>query len=68
LDGTNTLWIKEKVLMTKSSPSKTSAFEESDILELKIDMKQHLSTIEGYLVPKKVYNIEEPHKEEAKEN
>ena len=29
---------------------------------------QRLSTIEGYLVPKKVFRIEEPHEEEPKEN
>ena len=29
---------------------------------------QRLSTIEGYLVPKKVFRIEEPHSEEPKEN
>jgi hypothetical protein len=38
------------------------------ITDLKVDMNQRLSTIEGYLVPRKVFHIEEPHKEEAKEN
>jgi len=31
-------------------------------------VNQRLSTIEGYLVPKKVFRIEEPHDEEPKEN
>ena len=38
------------------------------ITDLKTDMNQRLSTIEGYLVPRKVYHIEEPPKDEAKEN
>lgn len=41
------------------------------ITDLKTDMNQRLSTIEGYLVPKKVFHFEEPHKdgsEEPKEN
>lgn len=38
------------------------------ITDLKVDMNQRLSTIEGYLVPRKVFHIEEPPKEEAKEN
>jgi CHASE3 domain sensor protein len=38
------------------------------ITDLKTDMNQRLSTIEGYLVPRKVFHIEEPPKEEAKEN
>jgi hypothetical protein len=33
-----------------------------------MDMNQRLSTIEGYLVPRKVFHIEEPPKDEAKEN
>jgi len=36
--------------------------------DLKTDINQRLGTIEGYLVPKKVYHFEEPHKEEPKEN
>lgn len=39
------------------------------ISDLKTDMNQRLSTIEGYLVPKKVFHFEEPdHKDEPKEN
>ena len=39
------------------------------ITDLKTDMNQRLSTIEGYLVPKKVFHFEEPdHKDEPKEN
>ena len=39
------------------------------ITDFKTDMNQRLSTIEGYLVPKKVFHFEEPdHKDEPKEN
>ena len=41
------------------------------ITDLKTDMNQRLSTIEGYLVPRKVFHFEESHKtdhEEPKEN
>ena len=43
------------------------------ITDLKVDMNQRLSTIEGYLVPKKVYQIEtpepsHPENKEVKEN
>ena len=38
------------------------------ITDLKLDMNQRLSTIEGYLVPKKVYQIETPEHKEVKEN
>ena len=38
------------------------------ITDLKTDMNQRLSTIEAYLVPRKIYHIEEPPKDEAKEN
>ena len=42
------------------------------ITDLKVDMNQRLSTIEGYLVPKKLYQFETPeppHPEnQAKEN
>ena len=39
------------------------------ITDLKTDMNQRLSTIEGYLVPKKVFHFEESdHKDEPKEN
>ena len=39
------------------------------ISDLKTDMNQRLSTIEGYLVPKKVFHFEEhDHKDEPKEN
>lgn len=44
---------------------------ENRITALEVEVKninQRLSTIEGYLVPKKVYRIEEPSKEEPKEN
>ena len=38
------------------------------ITDLKTDMNQRLSTIEGYLVPKKVFHFEEPdHKEDPEE-
>ena len=37
--------------------------------DFKTDMNQRLSTIEGYLVPRKVFRFEETdHKEEPKEN
>jgi peptidoglycan hydrolase CwlO-like protein len=39
------------------------------ITDFKTDMNQRLSTIEGYLVPKKVFHFEEhDHKDEPKEN
>ena len=41
------------------------------ITDFKTDMNQRLSTIEGYLVPRKVFHFEESHKsehEEPKEN
>ena len=38
------------------------------ISDMKTDMNQRLSTIEGYLVPRKVFHFEETHKEESKEN
>ena len=39
------------------------------ITDFKTDMNQRLSTIEGYLVPKKVFHFEDPdHKDEPKEN
>ena len=40
------------------------------ISELKMDINQRLSTIEGYLVPKKIFRFEEPHHDpdEPKEN
>ena len=39
------------------------------ISEMRSDINQRLSTIEGYLVPKKVFHIEEPHDEgHPKEN
>lgn len=37
------------------------------ITDLKADMNQRLSTIEGYLIPKKIFRFEEPHKEETEE-
>ena len=40
-------------------------------VEMRTEMRnvnQRLSTIEGYLVPRKVFHFEEPHKEEPKEN
>lgn len=37
--------------------------------DFKTDMNQRLSTIEGYLVPRKVFHFEEPdHKDDPKEN
>jgi hypothetical protein len=53
---------------------KLSAFEKSTehrLTKLEMEVKntnQRLSTIEGYLIPKKIYRIEEPSKEEPKEN
>jgi len=44
---------------------------ENRLTALEVEMKniqQRLCTIEGYLVPKKIYRIEEPSKEEPKEN
>ena len=42
------------------------------ITDLKVDMNQRLSTIEGYLVPKKLYQFETPEpphpEKQAKEN
>ena len=38
------------------------------LTDLRTDINQRLSTIEGYLVPKKIYRIEEPLKDESKEN
>ena len=38
------------------------------ITDLRTDINQRLSTIEGYLIPKKIYRIEEPPQEEPKEN
>ena len=40
------------------------------ISEFKTDINQRLSTIEGYLVPKKIFHFEEPHHgpDEPKEN
>ena len=39
------------------------------ITDLKTDINQRLSTIEGYLVPRKVFHFEEQdHKDEPKEN
>ena len=38
------------------------------LTDLKTDLNQRLSTIEGYLLPRKVFHIEEPPKDEAKEN
>lgn len=40
-------------------------------VEMRTEMRnvnQRLSTIEGYLVPRKVFHFEEPSKEEPKEN
>jgi|JI102314A2RNA_FD_contig_31_7843962_length_453_multi_5_in_0_out_0_1 hypothetical protein len=38
-------------------------------LEVEIkNIQQRLSTIEGYLIPKKIYRIEKPSREEPKEN
>ena len=37
------------------------------ITDLKTDINQRLSTIEGYLVPRKVFHFEETHKEEPEE-
>ena len=36
--------------------------------DFKHEVNQRLSTIEGYLVPKKVFHFEEPKDEEPKEN
>ena len=40
------------------------------LTDLKTDINQRLSTIEGYLVPRKVFRFEEPHHDpdEPKEN
>ena len=38
------------------------------ITDLKLDMNQRLSTIDGYLIPKKVYQVETPEHKELKEN
>ena len=40
------------------------------LTDLKTDINQRLSTIEGYLVPKKIFHFEEPHHDpdEPKEN
>ena len=51
-----------------------TAFEKNSehrltVLEMEAkNTNQRLSNIEGYLVPRKVYHIEEPHEEEPKEN
>jgi len=53
---------------------KLSAFEKSTehrLTKLEMEVKntnQCLSTMEGYLVPRKVFHFEEPHKDEPKEN
>ena len=58
----------------KQLSDKLSAFEKSTehrLTKLEMEVKntnQRLSTIEGYLIPKKIYRIEEPSKEEPKEN
>jgi len=44
---------------------------ENRLTALEVEVKniqQRLGTIEGYLIPKKIYRIEEPSKEEPKEN
>lgn len=44
---------------------------ENRLTALEVEVKniqQRLSTIEGYLIPKKIYRIEEPSREEPKEN
>lgn len=38
------------------------------VSDMKAEISQRLSTIEGYLVPRKVFHFEGPHKEEPKEN
>ena len=57
-----------------SLSDKLSAFEKSTehrLTKLEMEVKntnQRLSTLEGYLVPRKVFHFEEPHKDEPKEN
>ena len=44
---------------------------ENRLTALEVEVKniqQRLSTIEGYLIPKKIYRIEKPSREEPKEN
>jgi len=44
---------------------------ENRLIAMEVEIKninQRLSTIEGYLVPKKIYRIEEPSKDDPKEN
>jgi len=58
----------DKLIETLSSFQKNA---EHRFTKLEMEAKntnQRLTTIEGYLVPKKVYHFEEPHKEEPKEN
>jgi len=38
------------------------------LTDFQVQMNQHFSIIEGYLIPKKVFHLEKPHEEEPKEN
>ena len=51
----------------KNTEHRLTKLEVETTTELR-NINQRLSTIEGYLVPRKVFHIEEPPKDEAKEN
>jgi hypothetical protein len=51
----------------KNTEHRLTKLEVETTTELR-NINQRLSTIEGYLVPRKVFHIEEPPREEPKEN
>jgi len=60
--------LKEDMRDMKSDIDRRFTDLKTDMNQRFSDVNQRLSTLEGYLVPKKIFHIEEPPRDEPKEN